>query len=626
VSIVVNTAPTVSITAPANGALFTAPANITVTATAADTDGTITKVDFFDGATLVGTSTASPYSITIANAAGGSHVLTARATDNQGTATTSAAVTVNVDAAPTVSITSPANNAVISAPANITVTATATDTDGAVMNVDFFDGATLVGTAAAAPYSLALNNVALGAHSYTARATDNLGIVTTSTAINVIVNALPSASISAPSSGTVFIAPATIAITATAADSDGTVAKVDFYQGTTLLGTSTTAPYSFAWTSVAGGSYNLTAVATDDRGGTSTSAPVAITVNVNAAPTVSITSPGSGGTFTAPANITLTADAADPDGSVASVAFYYGTTLITTRPAAPYTFTWAGVPQGSYALTAVVTDDRGASITSAPVSITVNQAVALAQGYYIHVDHLNTPRLITDTNQQAVWRLDQTEPFGDAVPDENPSGLGAFEFPLRNGGWQYADKETGHFWNWMRSYAAALGRFDEFDPIGLKGGKNGYAYVTNDPLRHVDPMGLVKWTGTFAGASASDPVGGGVFYFDLVSECKCEKRVRIFGIASALTAGLSFRPYSGSGGASEFYDYKDCPDPSIANGLFSMASASSVIGTGASYSRVRIGGLKSYDEVDQSYGFDFSIGLYLGASATIDAKVECCSK
>jgi N-methylhydantoinase B/oxoprolinase/acetone carboxylase alpha subunit len=129
---------------------------------------------------------------------------------------------------------------------------------------------------------------------------------------------------------------------------DGTVAKVDFYQGATLLGTSTTAPYSFAWSGVAGGSYNLTAVATDDRGGTSTSAPVSITVNVNAAPTVSITSPGSGGTFTAPANITLTADAADSDGSVASVAFYYGTTLITTRTAAPYNFTWAGVPQGSY--------------------------------------------------------------------------------------------------------------------------------------------------------------------------------------------------------------------------------------------------------------------------------------
>jgi len=76
------------------------------------------------------------------------------------------------------------------------------------------------------------------------------------------------------------------------------------------------------------------------------------------------------------------------------------------------------------------------------------------------------------------------------VPDENPTGLGVFEFPLRSGGWQYADKETGHFWNWMRSYAAMLGRFDQFDPIGLHGGLNGYAFVNNSPLRRVDPMGL----------------------------------------------------------------------------------------------------------------------------------------
>ena len=66
----VDAAPTVSITAPANNAVFTPPANIAVTATAADADGTVTKVDFFDGATLVGTATAAPYSVTLANAAG----------------------------------------------------------------------------------------------------------------------------------------------------------------------------------------------------------------------------------------------------------------------------------------------------------------------------------------------------------------------------------------------------------------------------------------------------------------------------------------------------------------------------------------------------------------------------
>lgn len=52
-------------------------------------------------------------------------------------------------------------------------------------------------------------------------------------------------------------------------------------------------------------------------------------------------------------------------------------------------------------------------------------------GNEVYVDHLNTPRLIANQTGQTVWRWDQAEPFGVNVPDENPLGLGAFEFPLR---------------------------------------------------------------------------------------------------------------------------------------------------------------------------------------------------
>lgn len=113
-----------------------------------------------------------------------------------------------------------------------------------------------------------------------------------------------------------------------------------------------------------------------------------------------------------------------------------------------------------------------------------------------HADHLNTPRLIADQNQQTVWKWDQAEPFGDSPPDENPSGLGTFEFPLRFDG-QYADKETGNFDNWMRTYAALFGRYLQSDPIGLGGGINTYLYVL-DPLTQVDPEGLMgRAPGTF---------------------------------------------------------------------------------------------------------------------------------
>ncbi len=88
-----------------------------------------------------------------------------------------------------------------------------------------------------------------------------------------------------------------------------------------------------------------------------------------------------------------------------------------------------------------------------------------------------------------MWRWDQQEPFGVNVPDENPSGLGSFEFPLRFPG-QYADKETNLHYNYFRDYDPSIGRYGESDPIGLRGGPNTYAYVRGSPLSLVDPEGL----------------------------------------------------------------------------------------------------------------------------------------
>ncbi len=99
-------------------------------------------------------------------------------------------------------------------------------------------------------------------------------------------NASPTVSITSPTNNATFTAPATIAIEATASDSDGTVSKVEFFQGATKLGEDTTAPYSFTWSNVAAGNYSLTAKATDNAGATTTSSVVSITVNgVPAAPT-----------------------------------------------------------------------------------------------------------------------------------------------------------------------------------------------------------------------------------------------------------------------------------------------------------------------------------------------------
>ena len=101
----------------------------------------------------------------------------------------------------------------------------------------------------------------------------------------------------------------------------------------------------------------------------------------NLPPSVTLTAPANGTSFVAPATIALTANASDPDGSVARVDFYQGGTLVGTDAAAPYTAAWTNVPAGTYSLTAVAIDDAGASTTSAASTVTVNAPVSLPSGW-----------------------------------------------------------------------------------------------------------------------------------------------------------------------------------------------------------------------------------------------------
>ena len=112
--------------------------------------------------------------------------------------------------------------------------------------------------------------------------------------------------------------------------------------------------------------------------------------------------------------------------------------------------------------------------------------------YFIHSDHLNTPRVVVDRNNQVRWRW-LAEPFGTSAPETNPSGLGVFTQNLRFPG-QYADAESGLFYNYHRYYAAEGGQYTQSDPIGLAGGSlTTYGYVGGNPLRNVDPSGLDPW-------------------------------------------------------------------------------------------------------------------------------------
>jgi RHS repeat-associated protein len=114
--------------------------------------------------------------------------------------------------------------------------------------------------------------------------------------------------------------------------------------------------------------------------------------------------------------------------------------------------------------------------------------------YFIHVDHLGTPRLAIGEDDVERWRWEQLEPFGENPPIEvmGPEGY-PVNLPLRFPG-QYADKETNRHYNYYRDYDPGTGRYVQSDPIGLRGGLNTYGYVGNDPIARVDPAGLTDTT------------------------------------------------------------------------------------------------------------------------------------
>jgi hypothetical protein len=109
------------------------------------------------------------------------------------------------------------------------------------------------------------------------------GVATSSSSVVVsssssIPNQVPIISLTSPTNNASFIAPASISITANASDVDGSIAKVEFYNGTTLLNSDVSTPYAYTWSNVAVGTYSIKAIAYDNKGASTTSALVAVLV------------------------------------------------------------------------------------------------------------------------------------------------------------------------------------------------------------------------------------------------------------------------------------------------------------------------------------------------------------
>lgn len=201
---------------------------------------------------------------------------------------------------------------------------------------------------------------------------------------------------------------------------------------------------------------------------------------------------------------------------------------------------------------------------------------------YLHTDHLNTPRMATNSSGAVVWRW-EGDAFGVAQPNST------ITINLRFPG-QYFDQETELHYNWNRYYNPSTGRYITGDPIGLNGGLNSYIYAKSNPLRFADPKGL----NPLAACAANPGMCGGIISAagraiagvlgltgilsmsgdvqDSQKECETPKRCIYIGESlspnPSETMKVCMYKCRGYGAIATFPWNKDLPCPPSFNGLF----------------------------------------------------------
>jgi len=393
--------------APASGATLR---NVTWSNTSAcEVGGTdirrvvFTLIDSSGRATTLNTDSDTPWRCNLNSAAfaNGSYTLRATGYDSSGrTDTSNRSITISnstTDAKPAVTITAPTDGATISASTTCRVSAT---DDRGIKQVQFFVDGKLLSTDTTSSYTCTLDNKVYtnGAHTLRAVVTDSNN-QTAETQISFSVSGgissgggtggtLPTLAFTAPAAGVPLKGNVQGPPNCTVTGSN--IARIAFYLNDVLTNTDGNPDNGWGcWidtTKYKDGAYTVKAVAYNAAGQTTTvTHPVTIqNGTANVAPTVGITSPGSGAVL-AGTSVPYTLTAGDSDGTVANVELKLisgsTTKVVASKTAAPWsgTFSTSGLPNGPATLMATATDNLGKQ-TTYQRSVSINNTVVSNPG------------------------------------------------------------------------------------------------------------------------------------------------------------------------------------------------------------------------------------------------------
>ena len=263
-----------------------------------------------------------------------------------------------------------------------------------------------------------------------------------------------------------------------------------------------------------------------------------------------------------------------------------------------------------------------------PVALVGEQPVGTSMLAYVQSDRLGAPRLLIDpVTDAALWEWSSKgEVFGSQAPNTDPAGNGAsVELALRFPG-QQATVASALYYNYQREYDATTGRYSQSDPIGLRGGSSTYSYVGSSPLRYVDPLGLVRWTGYAHGIAAG---GGGLalaFYnFHLTSEC-VGGRMAIVDLDVIWGGGGLGAPVTYTVSNVTLDDGTSQVDPNNLTGRAVLYGGGLAAGGGASYSELMLGSGRSDLSWSGQGGWDASLYAYPVGLSQFDGQpriIDC---
>lgn len=289
-----NQPPKVTLNSPKNEALFVGPADITLEATAEDSDGSISKVEFFDQEKSLGLGTSTDgkrFGLTARGLSYGNHYFVAVATDNGGRSDWSVQSGVFINGLGVVSVKTPTADALVAPGSDLTLAAVASHPSGVINKLQFFANTRLLGEGSLSEpntYTFNWKGLERGSYSIAAIAIDGSGVPTVSPPVKLNVGERPEVAIISPGDATHILPSTNVSIAVKARQAEGSIRRVDFYADDQLIGSASdilTEIFRFTWRNVPAGRHTLKAIAVDDLGvsGMSTSVTLNVekTVRVN---------------------------------------------------------------------------------------------------------------------------------------------------------------------------------------------------------------------------------------------------------------------------------------------------------------------------------------------------------